>query len=166
MASRIEHRATFPHSVADVYAAQSSEAALRARLAELGGKHATLEDHTSTSDGVRYTLLQGVPAEKLPQAVRSLHKGDLMVRREHTWAPSGAGYTGTIKAHVPGLPGDITASTELTGDGQGSVQATRGEVTVRIPLVGGKLEGFVAEQVTRLLEREAEFTATWLAHGN
>lgn len=38
-----------------------------------------------------------------------------------------------------------------------------GEVIVRIPLFGGKLEAVIAEQVTKLLEREAEFTAKWLA---
>ncbi|PXY35091.1 hypothetical protein BAY59_06385 [Prauserella coralliicola] len=164
MASRIEHRATFPHGVADVLAAQSGEDALRARLAEIGGKNATLKDHTVTGDGVRYTLLQGVPAEKLPQAVRTIHKGDLVVQREHTWSGSGERYTGTIKAHVSGIPGEITARTELTADGDGgSAQRTTGEVKVRIPFVGGKLEGFIAEQVTSLLDSEAKFTAKWLA---
>ncbi|HET6501650.1 MAG TPA: DUF2505 family protein, partial [Amycolatopsis sp.] len=43
---------------------------------------------------------------------------------------------------------------------------TSGEVRIRIPLVGGKVEGFVADQVTNLLQGEAEFTARWLAAGN
>ncbi|MBK1784223.1 DUF2505 domain-containing protein [Prauserella cavernicola] len=163
MPSRIEHRATFPHSVADVFAAQSGEDALRARLAEIGGTNATLEDHTVTADGVRYTLLQGVPADKLPQAVRKIHKGDLVVRREHTWSGSGERYTGTIKAQVSGVPGDITARVELTGDAEHSSQVTRGEATVRIPLIGGRIEGLIAEQVTGLLDSEAKFTAKWLA---
>ncbi|MEU6641174.1 DUF2505 domain-containing protein [Saccharomonospora sp. NPDC046836] len=164
MASRIEHRATFAHSVADVFAAQSDTDALRARLAGIGGKNATLQDHAVTADGVRYTLLQGVPAEKLPQAIRALHKGDLTVRREHTWSAAGERYTGTIRAQVSGVPGEITARTELSPDSADhSVQRTQGEVTVRIPFVGGKLEGFIAEQVTGLLDAEAQFTAKWLA---
>ena len=35
-------------------------------------------------------------------------------------------------------------------------------MTVRIPLFGAKLESVIVEQVTKLLEREAEFTAKWL----
>lgn len=157
---------TFAHDVADVLAADSGEQALRARLAELGGKDAELRDHTETSDGVRYTLLQGVAAEKLPQAVRTLHKGDLTVQREHTWKSTDDGYAGTITAGVSGVPGEITARTTLSpqrNDAAASVLDIRGEVTVRIPFVGGKLEGFIAEQVTNLLRAEAEFTKSWLA---
>ncbi|PXY32768.1 DUF2505 domain-containing protein [Prauserella muralis] len=166
MASRIEHRATFPHSVADVLAADSGEEALRARLAELGGKDARLQDHTVTADGVRYTLLQGVAAEKLPQAVRTIHKGDLLVTREHVWTGSGDRYTGSIRAHVGGVPSEITARTELVADGDGSVLVVRGEAKVRIPIVGGKLESYIAEQVSDLLRHESGFTAKWLERGS
>lgn len=168
MASRIEHRASFAHGVDAVLAAQTDAAALRARLAEIGGVNATLEEHSATADGVRYTLLQGIPAAQLPQTVRTIHKGDLVVQREHTWTRSGGQVVGAISAHVNGVPGEITARTELTaltGDGPGCLQVTRGEVKVRIPIVGGKLEGVIAEQVTNLLEREAEFTASWLGRG-
>ncbi|WP_020668621.1 DUF2505 domain-containing protein [Amycolatopsis nigrescens] len=166
MASRIEHRAEFSHGIAAVFAAQSGEAALRARLELLGGKHAGLPEHTLTSSGAHYKLVQGIGAEQLPQAVRTLHKGDLIVHREQTWTASGGGYTGTAKATVAGVPGEINARTELTErDGQ-TVLRTSGEVKVRIPLVGGKLESVIAEQVTKLLEHEAEFTAKWLADGN
>ena len=163
MGSRIEHRAEFTSGVAEVLAAQSDEGALRARLEQLGGKHATLQEHQRTAGGVRYKLLQGIAAEQLPQAVRSLHKGDLIVHREQTFEPDGDGHSGSTNAHVNGVPGEITARTEITPLGEGTVQHTTGEVKIRMPLVGGKLEGLVAEQVTNLLEMEARFTAKWLA---
>ncbi|MBB3049323.1 hypothetical protein FHS23_000318 [Prauserella isguenensis] len=160
MASRIEHRATFPASVADVVAAQADEAALHARLAEIGGTGAALEDHTVDGDEVRYTLVQGVPADKLPSVAQKFVSGDLMVRREHVWH----GGEGTIRAQVDGIPGEITGTVSVEPDGDAAArQVTRGEVTVKIPLVGGKLEGLIAEQVTTLLEREADFTTSWLA---
>ncbi|GAB3495475.1 DUF2505 domain-containing protein [Amycolatopsis cihanbeyliensis] len=164
MASRIEHRAEFPHSVDEVYRAQSDAAALRARLERIGGHQARLAEHEATADGVRFTLVQGISADRLPQAVRSLHRGDLIVHREQRWQHTGDGevYTGTATASVDGVPGRITARTELRAGGAGAVLRATGEVTVRIPLVGGKLEGAIAEQVTALLEREAEFTASWL----
>lgn len=163
MASRIEHRAEFDHGVREVLAAQSEEDALLARLAELGGKDATLRGHEWTASGVRYTLLQGVSAEKLPQAVRALHKGDLVVHREQTFEPDGAGYAGATRARVDGVPGEITARTTITPRGAGTVQHTTGEAKVSIPLVGAKLESLIAEQVTSLLRMEADFTAKWLA---
>ncbi|EIE97266.1 DUF2505 domain-containing protein [Saccharomonospora glauca] len=163
MATRIEHRATFPHSAADTYAAQTEERALRARLARIGGDRAELRDHETSEHGARYTLLQGIPADKLPSLVRTLRSGDLTVRREHVWTRQGDRYTGTITVAVADVPGRITADVELVPSGDGCVQTTRGEVSVRIPFVGGKIENFVAEQVTQLLDTEALATKQWLA---
>ncbi|SFQ41368.1 Protein of unknown function [Amycolatopsis arida] len=162
MGSRIEHRAEFRRSVADVYRAEADEAALRDRLAELGGRHAELSAHAETPDGVRYRLVQGIDADHLPSAVRAVHKGDLVVHREQEWHRAGDGYAGTARAGVDGVPGRIEARTEITAEGDVTVLRATGEVTVRIPLLGGKLERLIAEQVTTLLRREAEFTARWL----
>ncbi|MBE1499178.1 hypothetical protein H4696_006278 [Amycolatopsis lexingtonensis] len=165
MGSRIEHRAEFAADVAAVYAAVSGEDALRARLAELGGHDAALLAYEVSGTDLRYQLRQGISADRLPQAVRTLHKGDLLVTRTQTWRVSndGTGHQGQAAVEVGGVPGEITARTAVLANGAKTVLRTSGEVTVRIPLFGGKLESVIAEQVTKLLEREAEFTAKWLA---
>jgi hypothetical protein len=163
MGSRIEHRAAFSQDVAAVLAASSDEVALRARLEELGGESAALLEHSVTPDGVRFKIRQGITADRLPQAVRTMHKGDLIVEREQTFTRAGDGYTGAAKASVNGLPAEITAQTELKREGGQTVLRTSGEVKVRIPLLGAKLENLIAEQITKLLDREAEFTSKWLA---
>ncbi|GHF72818.1 hypothetical protein FHX82_000641 [Amycolatopsis bartoniae] len=162
MASRIEHRAEFSQGVDEVFAAQTSEPALRARLAEVGGQNAALLDHTATADGVRFTLRQGVGADKLPSIVRNLHSGDLTVDRQENWTRSGGGYTGTARGTVSGVPGEINVRTVLSAEGGRTLLHAIGEVKIRIPLVGGKLEGFVADQITKLLKREVELSAQWL----
>jgi hypothetical protein len=163
MGSRIDHRAEFTQTVSEVYAASSDESVLRARLGQLGGKHGGLQEHAVTPNGVKYKLTQGIGAEQLPQAVRTLHKGDLIVHREQTWTADEHGYVGRANATVNGVPGEITAKTTLTRVGDKTVLRTIGEVKVRIPLFGAKLESVIAEQVTKLLQHEAEFTAKWLA---
>ncbi|NKQ55088.1 DUF2505 domain-containing protein [Amycolatopsis sp. K13G38] len=163
MPSRIEHRAEFAHSVSDVYAAQTGEDALRARLADIGGHNSALLDYAPGADGVRFHLRQGVGADKLPSVVRNLHRGDLFVDRHETWRIAGETRTGLAEATVSGIPGEIKARTELRAEGGKTVLRTTGEVKIHIPLVGGKLEGFVAEQITKLLASEAEYSAQWLA---
>ncbi|HVV11125.1 DUF2505 domain-containing protein [Amycolatopsis sp.] len=163
MPSRIEHRAEFTQSVSEVFAAQSSEPALRARLNEIGGDNAALLDYAEIPGGVRFQLRQGVGAEKLPSAVRSLHRGDLFVDRQESWTLNGETAVGTAKATVSGVPGEITARTALSSENGKTVLRITGEVKIRIPIVGGKLEGFVADQITKLLAREAEYSAQWLA---
>jgi hypothetical protein len=163
MASRIEHHAEFSQGVDEVFAAQTSEPALRARLAEVGGENAALLDYTPTADGVRFTLRQGVAADKLPSIVRTLRSGDLAVDRQENWTRAGEGYAGTAKATVSGVPGEINVRTELSAEGGKTVLRANGEVKIRIPLVGGKIEGFVADEITKLLKREVELSAQWLA---
>ncbi|WP_037319317.1 DUF2505 domain-containing protein [Amycolatopsis orientalis] len=163
MASRIEHRTTFSADLASAWDAVASEAALRARLEQIGGDDAELLEYVPAEDGVRYKLRQGISSDKLPSAVRTLHRGDLVVEREQIWRAGGTGYTGGATASVQGVPGEITAKTSLTGDGEQTTLVNSGEVKVRIPFVGGKLENVIAEQVVKLLEREAEFVAKWLA---
>ncbi|NIH85906.1 DUF2505 domain-containing protein [Amycolatopsis granulosa] len=162
MASRIEHRAEYAYGVSEVFRAETGEEALKARLAEIGGKNSALLSHSADENGARYQLRQGIEADKLPPIVRKLQPGDLYVDREHTFTRDGDGYTGTARATVSGMPGEITARTEIRPAGDGTVVQTRGEVKVRIPLVGGKLESFVAAELTTLLAREAEFSREWL----
>ena len=162
MGTRIEHRAEFTAGLADAYVAVAGEDALRARLERLGGHDATLLSYDASDGLLRYELRQGISADKLPAAIRTLHKGDLMVNRTQTWRRNGDGYAGDASVEVRGVPGEITADTALIGDDARSMLRTDGEVTVRIPLFGAKLESVIVEQVTKLLEREAEFTAKWL----
>lgn len=163
MASRIEHHADFSQGVDEVFAAQTSQPALRYRLAQVGGQNAALLDYTPGADGVRFTLRQGVGADKLPSIVRNLHSGDLFVDREENWTRTGGGYTGTARGTVSGVPGEINVRTELSAEDGKTVLRATGEVKIRIPLVGGKLEDFVAGQITGLLKREVELSAQWLA---
>src|SRR5690606_25714349 len=151
------------HDTADVYAAQTDEQALRARLERLGGKHAELREHVVTESGVRYTLSQGIAADKLPSLVRSLHSGDLIVRREHVWTDLGDRYTGTIAVAVSDVPGRITADVELAPSADGCTQLTRGEVAVGIPVLGGEVASCAVDPGTRLAEAEPDFAARWLA---
>ncbi|MGW5050909.1 DUF2505 domain-containing protein [Actinokineospora sp. NPDC004072] len=159
MASRIEHHADLAAPAAQVRAALVSTEYLRDRLAELGGPGAALVEHTATGAAVSYRLRQTVPAAKLPSFTKSVFRGDLVVERAETWEAT----TGTTSARVAGVPGEITATYTLTDTDTGCTWRTVGRVQVRIPLIGGKVEGVIAEQVGRLLAAEAAFTAGWLA---
>ncbi|RJQ83475.1 DUF2505 domain-containing protein [Amycolatopsis panacis] len=163
MGSRIEHRGEFSGTLAEVFLAVSGEEAVRARLSALGGDNGKLLSYTGEGDSVRYELEHGINAARLPQAVRALIKGDIIVRRTQTWQRSGESYTGRTDVSVGGVPGEIGAQTSLAPSAEKVIFRTSGEVVVRIPLFGGRIEEFVSEQVTSLLRREDEFTAQWLA---
>lgn len=160
MARRIEHHTTSPHSAEKVFGAMVDETYLRDRLAAVGGNDAELVTFSSAGDRTAYQLKQGVPAEHLPSIAKSLLGGDLVIQRMENWA-AGAG---TVEVTLNGVPGRLDGAFTITDNGSGSKLTLTGEVKVSIPLMGGKLEKLIAEQVAVLLDKESEFTSEWLAN--
>ncbi|MFI9007053.1 DUF2505 domain-containing protein [Actinosynnema sp. NPDC053489] len=161
MARRIEHRTTSRWPARDVYAALVDETYLRDRLAELGGTNPELVAFTATDQSTSYQLRQGVPADRLPSVARGLLGGDLVIDRAESWTE--AGRTGTVEVTLNGVPGRLDGTITLADAPGGSELTLIGQVKVGIPLMGGKLEALIAEQVALLLDKESEFTAEWLA---
>jgi hypothetical protein len=168
MSTRFEHRATYAAPADTVYQTLVDRAFLDERLRAVGGKAAAVVDYSGSGDAVAFTLRQGVDAEKLPGAVRTILKGDLVVEREERWQLDGGTHTATSRVSVSGVPGEITSKIRIDGRGDGGSEVvTAAEARVGIPLIGGKLESVIAEQVGRLLSTEADFTGKWLAeHGS
>lgn len=160
MARRIEHHTTSPHSAEKVFGAMVDETYLRDRLAAIGGTNAELVSFSSSDGKASYELKQGVPAEHLPSMAKSLLGGDLVIKRVESWA-AGAG---TVEVTLSGVPGRLDGGFTVTDNGSGSKVTLTGEVKVSIPLMGGKLEKVIAEQVVVLLDKESEFTSEWLAN--
>jgi hypothetical protein len=158
----IEHRASSSYPAAEVYAAITGEEFLRARLAELGGKQSELTSYSSGAGGTRYTLRQAIDAEHLPSVARKVVRGDLVIERTESWNADNGEYSGTIEAAVPGTPGSVHGTTRLTASPSGSELLMTGSVKVGVPLIGGKLEELIVEQLGRLLRAEATFTDRWL----
>lgn len=160
----IEHTASSSYPAAEVYAAITDEEFLRARLAELGGKSSELTSYSTGADGTRYTLRQTIDAERLPSVARKVVRGDLVIERTESWSASAGNgeYSGTVEAAVPGTPGTVRGTTRLTEHPSGSELRMTGSVKVGVPLVGGKLEELIVEQLGRLLRAEAAFTQRWL----
>jgi hypothetical protein len=161
----MEHRARFAAPAATVHAAIVDPAYLDERLQALGGTNASVVDRSEQAGVVTYRLRQGLAAEHLPPVVRTLLKGDLVVDRTETWKPD---RTGTVNATIPGVPGEISGTFTITDsaadNGTGSDWVSALSVRVGIPLIGGKIEKAIGEQVVKLLANEAAFTEKWLAH--
>ncbi|MFC4605208.1 DUF2505 domain-containing protein [Rhodococcus kronopolitis] len=163
MARHIPHSSSYPQSVAEVHRALTSEQYWRDRLAEVGGPGASF-GHLTVADGtVDVEVAQAIPAEHLPSIVTKIRPGDLVITRTETWGPlDGDRARGTFTARVEGVPATLSGALTLSADGTGSTVALDGQVEVKLPLIGGKIEGVIADQVTELLENEDRFTAEWL----
>lgn len=164
MPRRIEHRASHTEPAKVVYSALTDADYLRERLKSLGGKGAGLESHEVTDQGVRYRIRHGLDVRNLPSVVRAVIAGDLVIDRTESWRLGEDGdYTGLSTVTIEKTPAEIKAMLRLTDTESGSALDTDGQVTVAIPLVGGKVEETIGEHIRTLLDSEAKFTRRWLA---
>lgn len=164
MSRRIEHSSKYTVPAAEVHEAVTSEQYWRDRIAAVGGPGATIDELTVRDQTVAVTMSQVIPAEHLPSMVSNFIKGDIVIKRSETLAPlNGDTATGTFSAHIDGVPVRVEGTQVLTGDATGCTLRADGEVEVKIPIIGGKIESAIVDEVVRLIEAEQNFTREWIA---
>lgn len=72
---------------------------------------------------------------------------------------------GNIRVVIPGRPGEMSGTAMLTQDPDGTTETVNMSVKVNIPLVGGRIEGLVADMLGKALRAEHEVGVAWLADG-
>lgn len=157
--------ADYRGSVEQVLAAFADERYWLARLADSGADEATLDSLTVGADGsIAVSTTQVLRAEILPALVTQLHRGDLQIKRQENWSSVSDGRsTASIAGQIPGAPATVSGAAVLHPVGAGARADLKVSVEVRVPLVGGKVEGFIGGQLVELLNTERRFTTTWIA---
>ena len=161
MATKLRHTITFPFGMA-AYVAAVSDPEYWRTLA-VGSPEAPGElESTDISDGAAQVhLIQRIPGDKLPSAVTALVSGDLSVKRSVSLTfESDDHTTGSFEADVTGTPATTKGTIDATGADECTIVFT-GAVSVRIPLVGGKIEKMIAENLVGLFDAERDFTIAW-----
>jgi hypothetical protein len=164
MSRQFDYRATPPHPAAAMFAAMVDADCLRARLAALGGRNAALLEHEADADGARFRVRHGLDPSDMPQGVRSFLPSDFVINRLETWRKAGDGrYTGSADVEVPHTPASASGQMGLRDAGNGSELRISTAVSVRVPLLGGRIESSVGEQILKLLGMETAFTLDWMS---
>ena len=63
---------------------------------------------------------------------------------------------------VDGAPVSVEATSTLAPADAGSVRVVTGNVSVRVPLLGGRIEKEAVSHLGRVVEREQALAAQWL----
>jgi hypothetical protein len=97
---------------------------------------------------------------KVPSFVRKLTGDEITVTQEERWTdPTHAEVTSSI----PGAPGTVQGTNDLLADGAGTLMRVVREITVQVPLIGGKLATFVGSMHAKALEKEHATGQAWLS---
>jgi hypothetical protein len=153
-------------SVEQVHSAFRDERYWLARLTESGADIYSLDSIDCTDGAIDIITTQTLRADRLPAVVTQFHRGDLSFVREERWTPVADGRTtATVKGSITGAPATLLGKAVLAPaeSGFGSRLDFRTTVEVNIPLVGGKIENFIGNQLVDLLIQEQRFTTAWIA---
>jgi len=153
-----------PASVEQVHAAFSDEDYWLARFAAFGAD-STLDSLSVDADGtVTVNVTQHLGRQLLPGLIAKLVPGDLRVLHSETWRPVGDREVhGQVSVSAPAALGSGRGRARLTPSGAGSRMEFSATVEFNVPLIGGKVEGFVARQFAEGIPDIQRFTSDWIA---
>ena len=157
--------ADYDDSVAQVHSAFSDRDYWLDRLAGSGADIATLDSISTHPDGsVEISTTQTLLTDRLPALATQFHRGDIHIVRTEKWSPIRGGEAhADVTGEILGAPASMSGKATLVPTDKGSRLEFNVTVEVNIPLVGGKLEGFVGEKLAELIAAEQRFTMEWIA---
>lgn len=128
-----------------------------------------LKYEASTSGSARGPLViktrRTLPTTRIPDAFKRFVGQGIELELSEGWAaPDTAGNRdGELTLNVVGLPAKASGSVALRATGTDSCTLSySGDLSVSIPLVGGKVEKVAVEAVSQALEVEKRATLEWL----
>lgn len=128
------------------------------KYAALGAQNIQVLDMQHTADQfsiqVRFDIKSDAP---MPDMAKKLIGETSTVTQRDSWNLKAK--TGRIDCEIKGLPGKVSAEMKLLAGGKGVINQLDWEIKCSIPLIGGKIEGMVAEDIKAKSARDAVVTA-------
>lgn len=151
-----------PATVAQVHGAFGDADYWLARFAAFATTTA-LDSLVVEDDGtVVVSTTQDLRHSGLPRPVAAFYPGDLKICSTETWRPDGHRVHGGVTVDVVGAPGSGTGAGVLEPLGEGSQLTFSGQVVFKVPVVGGRIESYLAGQFARQLHAFQRFTTDWI----
>lgn len=147
MGKDVKWTQTYNSSAENAFAVLSDREFLTALAHDTGSLEASVEVTSGTDDSVTITNSRTFPAE-VPSYAKSFVGDTISVTEQQNWgAPTADGArTGTFEVTFGSAPVAFHGTLALDGNNPCTV-TTEGTIKASLPLVGGKIEGLVSDQI-------------------
>ena len=149
---------SYPGTVDEVVAMYLTPAYLERRF----GQFVVDGSSTVSVEGERVSFAGTVRPELIPAAAARFVKSDLRVTFTEEWATNEAGATSRTSVTVDGAPVSVEATSTLNPSDAGSAREVSSNLSVRVPLLGGRIEKEAVAHLGRVVEREQALATQWL----
>ncbi len=113
-----------------------------------------------TVEGGVVTIEQVQSSSGLPSFATKIVGDEIRIVQVESWRTT---EHADVEVAIPGKPGEMAGTATLVESGGRTTERVDLEVTVRLPLVGGKIEGLVADMLGKALDTEHRTGVEWLA---
>ena len=155
---RFSHELQYDAAPEDVYA-MLADPAFRERVSL--AREVVSFDVTLTPTGTGFTLVndQVQPTAGLPAFAKKFAGETTKAIQREEWDSHDHG---TLTIETPGKPTSMSGTITLTASGGGTVERVELEIKAKVPLIGGKLESLMADQVRGGMDVEQQVGEAWL----
>lgn len=156
---RFRHELTYDAPPAEVFA-MLSDPAFRERVAAAQEVVSAEVRLTPRGEGFDLDMDQVQNTAGLPAIAKKIAGDTTEVTLQERWADATGG---TLEIIAPGKPTSASGTISLAPRGAGTVETVELEIKVKVPLIGGKLETLMADNVRQGMDVEQTVAAAWLA---
>jgi hypothetical protein len=139
---------------------------IKAKYEGVGARNIELLECSESGGTYTIEVKREVPAD-VPGILKKFLGAWNKVKQTEEWQ----GKTGDVRTcqlgiDIMGVPVSVSGTMTLRLEGNGCVNDVRINVTCRIPLIGGKLAAFVANDTKKSMDAEYQFIKDYLANNS
>ena len=157
MSAPVHSTFSSPADVEQVFGVLTSEEWVGTKKERFSDDSQLLSREVREDGGVLLTVTRTLP-DGVPGFLQRFLPSDGRITETFDWGPARPDGTrhGEWKADIAGAPASLGGAMRLDPTEVGSAYTIEGEVKVKVPLIGGRAESFIAEKVTELATKEAD----------
>jgi hypothetical protein len=158
MATHYSHTITWDAPLDAVYA-MITDPGYQEQRSQAGSPIRADSSVTPSGDGATISVFRLMRIDP-PGFIKSFVGDSIGIQETQTWRSR---TEATLLVEIQRQPGDVRGTIRLAEAGGATTVTIDAEVAVRVPLVGGKVEGYVAGILDRLLDSDDELAKAWLS---
>jgi uncharacterized protein YndB with AHSA1/START domain len=158
MSTSLTHETTYDAPLARV-SAMLTDPAFRRAVFESQDATSVEVTITGTTESGTVTIDYTQPTAGVPSFAKKLVGDGVRIVQREQWT----GDKADLHVSIPGRPGEMTGTIALTAAGGTTRETVDCEISVHMPLVGGKIERLIQEMLLKALRNEGRVGREWLA---
>lgn len=157
-AMKLRHEITYDAPAADVWT-MLSDPAFRQKSCDAMGVLSSTIAIEPVGQGMKVQIDQVQRTEGIPSFAKKFAGDTTQAVQVEEWSDR---RNATLTVRTPGKPTEITGTLTLTEEDGRTVETFDGECRVKVPLIGGKLEGLMSDLFRKGMDKEHQAGVAWL----